>query len=66
MHEVRLVLEKDGWKIYKDECYVSGMYFLPKDRSIAKSEARMLAKSLSPCIFKVIDYAGIELSNEVL
>lgn len=66
MHEVRLVLEKGGWRIYKDGCLITGIWFEPKDMPFAKSEARELAKKLSPCRLKVIDYSGFEIISELL
>lgn len=63
-HEVKLVLESDGWYIYQDDVKVMGAFFVPKDRLIAKIEAKRLAKKLSPCEFRIIGYSGIEESKE--
>lgn len=38
-HEVKLVLEKDGWHIYQDSMQVMGGFFVPKDKVIARFEA---------------------------
>lgn len=59
VHEVKLVLEKDGWHIYQE-----GGFFVPKDKVIAIFEARQIAKKLSPCELIVIDYSGMEESKE--
>lgn len=64
VHEVKLVLEKDGWHIYQDDMQVMGGFFVPKDRVIAIFEARQIAKKLSPCKLIVIDYSGMEESKE--
>lgn len=63
-HEVKLVLEKDGWHIYQDSMQVMGEFFVPKDKVIAIFEAKQLAKKLSPCELIVIDYSGVEESKE--
>lgn len=63
-HEVKLVLEKDGWHIYQDGMQVMGGFFVPKDKVIARFEAKQLAKKLSPCELIVIDYSGVEESKE--
>ena len=63
-HEVKLVLEKDGWHIYQDGMQVMGGFFVPKDKVIARFEAKQLAKKLSPCELMVIDYSGVEESKE--
>ena len=59
VHEVKLVLEKDGWHIYQDGMQVIEGFFVPKDKVIAKFEARQTAKKLSPCELIVIDYSGM-------
>ena len=64
VHEVKLVLEKDGWHIYQDDMRVMGGFFVPKDKVIAIFEARQIAKKLSPCELIVIDYSGMEESKE--
>lgn len=64
VHEVKLVLEKEGWHIYQDGMQVIGGFFVPKDQVIAKLEARQTAKKLSPCELIVIDYSGMEESKE--
>lgn len=43
---------------------VIGGFFVPKDKVIAKLEARQTAKKLSPCELIVIDYSGMEESKE--
>ena len=63
-HEVKLVLEKDGWHIYQDSMQVMGGFFVPKDKIIARFEAKQLAKKLSPCELIVIDYSGVEELKE--
>lgn len=63
-HEVKLVLEKDGWHIYQDSMQVMGGFFVLKDKVIARFEAKQLAKKLSPCELIVIDYSGVEESKE--
>ena len=63
-HEVKLVLEKDGWHIYQDGMKVMGGFFVSKDKVIARFEAKQLAKKLSPCELIVIDYSGVEESKE--
>lgn len=63
-HKVKLVLEKDGWHIYQDGMQVMGGFFVPKDKVIARFEAKQLAKKLSPCELIVIDYSGVEESKE--
>ena len=63
-HEIKLVLEKDGWHIYQDSMQVMGGFFVPKDKVIARFEAKQLAKKLSPCELIFIDYSGVEESKE--
>ena len=63
-HEVRLVHANDGWYIYQDGVQVIGGFFVPRDRIIAKIEAKKLAKKLSPCELRIIGYSGIEESKE--
>lgn len=60
-HEVRLVHEKDGWQIYVDDMSVMGKTFKHGDDTIAKSEARQLARELSPCKLIIIDLCGCEI-----
>lgn len=64
MHEVRLVLENDGWHLYQDDVQVLGGWYKARDEGIAKFEARALAKKISPCEFIMIDITGMEKYHE--
>ncbi len=65
-HEVRLVLESDGWHTYVDGVEPVGSLLSAKDRVIAKIEVMGRAKRLSPCKFLIIDACGSILYQEIL
>ena len=60
-HEVRLVHEEAGWRIYQDDMPVMGKTFEHSDDITAKSEARQLARKISPCVLIIIDLCGCEI-----
>lgn len=60
-HEVELVHESNGWRIYVDDAKAPGSCFEHKDKAKANMDARRFARELNLEEYTIIDFTSTEI-----